>query len=228
LTRFIRTAWKEVTRKGPLLAMLKTNSDIMIRTLALLSGFAWFANQGAKFGDTTLAANHVLLQFISLSAFFLDGFAYVVEMLAGRALGAQDRDRFARDLKHATQLAGGTALLLALLVGLGGGAAIEFLTTDPAVRRIASTHLPFAAIYITVSFIAFQLDGVFIGATRSREMRDASILSLLIFIGAEMLLTSWMGNRGLWTAFVVYVLVRGITLSAFLPRLLRGFHSRGN
>lgn len=227
LTRFIRTAWKEVTRKGPLLAMLKTNSDIMIRTLALLSGFAWFANQGAKFGDTTLAANHVLLQFISLSAFFLDGFAYVVEMLAGRALGAQDRDRFARDLKHATQLAGGTALLLALLVGLGGEAAIEFLTTDPAVRRIASTHLPFAAIYITVSFVAFQLDGVFIGATRSREMRDASILSLLIFIGAEMLLTSWMGNRGLWTAFVVYVLVRGITLSVFLPRLLRGFHSRG-
>src|SRR5690606_41262849 len=106
-----------------------------IRTLALLSGFAWFANQGAKFGDTTLAANHVLLQFISLSAFFLDGFAYVVEMLAGRALGAQDRDRFARDLKHATQLAGGTALLLARLVGLGGGAAIEFLTTDPEIGR---------------------------------------------------------------------------------------------
>ena len=220
---FLRESWREVLRKAPLIAMLKTNSDIMIRTLALLGGFAWFTNQGAKFGDATLAANHILLQFISLSAFFLDGFAYVVEMLTGQAFGARDRGRFTRDLKDATQLAGGTALLLALLIWTCGGAAIDFLTRDELVREIAGRNLSYAAVYISISFFAFQLDGVFIGATRSREMRNASIVSLVFFIGLEILLTSWNGNHGLWMAFISYVLIRGITLYAYLPRVIAGF-----
>ncbi|WP_207910340.1 MATE family efflux transporter [Anseongella ginsenosidimutans] len=223
LFRFLRKSRADVLRKGPLLGMLKTNSDIMIRTLALLGGFAWFTNQGAKFGDATLAANHVLLQFVSLSAFFLDGFAYVVEMLTGRALGAKDRSRFIRDVKNATQLAGGTALLLALMVWTFGRPAISFLTRDAGVQEIAGQHLSYAAIYIAISFFAFQLDGVFIGAIRSREMRNASIASLLLFIGLEIVLTSWTHNNGLWLAFIAYVFIRGITLYLYLPRLMESF-----
>ena len=212
--------WQQVFIKHKFVAMLKTNSDIMIRTLALLSGFAWFADQGAKFGDVTLAANHILLQFVSLSAFFLDGYAYVVEMLTGKAIGAKDRQAFLRNLRDSSQLAAVTALLLGLLFFTFGHEAVAFLTIDESVRAVATQHLPYAALYITISFVAFQLDGVFIGATWSKEMRNASIISVLIFIGLGLALVIWKGNQGLWLAFIAYVLVRGISLLAYLPRLL--------
>ncbi|WP_222852112.1 MATE family efflux transporter [Olivibacter sp. SDN3] len=216
----IRLAWSQIFRKDKFIKMLKTNSDIMLRTLALLAGFAWFTDQGAQFGDVTLAANHILLQFVSLSAFFLDGYAYVVEMMVGKAIGAKDRLAFIRDVRDSTQLAGFTALMLALLVWFGGDKAIGFLTQDIAVRSTASLYLSYAALYVMASFIAFQLDGVFIGATRSAEMRNASVFSLLIFIGVGIVLVSWMDNSGLWIAFVCYVLVRGISLAVYIPRIL--------
>lgn len=212
--------WQQVFIKEKFVAMLKTNSDIMIRTLALLSGFAWFADQGARFGDVTLAANHILLQFVSLSAFFLDGYAYVVEMLTGKAIGAKDRDEFVRSLTDSSRLAAVTALLLGLLVFLLGDEAVALLTTDGSVRAVATQHLPYAALYITISFVAFQLDGVFIGATWSKEMRNASLISVAIFIGAGLALVKWNGNQGLWLAFIIYVLVRGISLLAYMSSLL--------
>lgn len=222
--------WQQVFIKSKFTAMIRTNSDIMIRTLALLSGFAWFADQGAKFGDITLAANHILLQFISLSAFFLDGYAYVVEMLTGQAFGAKDKNRFIRAIRDSSQLAGVTALLLALMVWTGGSGAIDFLTQDEAVRTVAKQYLPYAAIYVAISFLAFQLDGVFIGATRSKEMRNTGIISLVLFIGIGLLLVAWGNNNGLWLAFIAYVLVRGMSLAAYLPRLLSSLDhkARGN
>src|SRR5690606_9694653 len=107
-----------VFNNAKLLALVKVNGDIMIRTLALLTGFAWFANQGASFGDHVLAANHVLLQFVSLSAFFLDGYAHVAEMLTGNAYGARNRASFVLQVRHSSVLAGVTAWLLAALVYL--------------------------------------------------------------------------------------------------------------
>lgn len=212
--------WQQLFVKQKFKAMLKTNSDIMIRTLALLSGFAWFADQGAKFGDVTLAANHILLQFVSLSAFFLDGYAYVVEMLTGKAIGAKDRHGFTRNLRDSSQLAAVTALALSLLLFVFGHEAVSFLTIDDSVRAVATQYLPYAALYIMISFVAFQLDGVFIGATWSKEMRNASIISVLIFIGLGLALVTWKGNQGLWLAFIAYVLVRGVSLIAYMPRLL--------
>ena len=193
----------------------------MIRTFALLGGFAWFADQGARFGDTTLAANHVLLQFVSLSAFFLDGFAYVSEMFSGKTIGSKDKEGFIRQIRDSTQLAGGTAFLLGAGIIVFAPWAVQLLTREPAVQKIAAGHAYYAGIYIMFSFVAFQLDGIFIGATRSREMRNASILSLLILVGVGMILTRYYGNTGLWLSFIVYVIARGVTLGMYLPRLLR-------
>lgn len=218
--KFFSWSWRQVFAKDKLLIMLKANSNIMLRTLALLSGFAWFADQGAKFGDITLAANHILLQFVSLSAFFLDGYAHVVEMLTGQAFGAKDLNRFVQGIRDSTQLAAVTALLLALIIWIGGSEAIDFLTQDNSVRIIAKQHLPYVAMYVSVSFIAFQLDGVFIGAMQSKAMRNTGIISLTLFVGAGFFLVSWGSNKGLWLAFIAYVLVRGISLSAYLPGLL--------
>lgn len=216
-------AWSRVFHSGKFVQMLTANGNIMLRTFAMLLGFAWFANQGARFGDAILAANHVLLQFVSFSAFFLDGYAYVVEMMVGKAVGARDEARFRRDLRQANQLAGATAVVLALLFLVLGQVAIHGLTSDAGVRAVAQQYLPYASGYILLSFYAFQMDGVFIGATKSAEMRNASVFSFLVFVGSGTVLAAQLGNAGLWLAFIGYVAVRGLSLAFYLPRVFKLF-----
>ncbi|HLW14523.1 MAG TPA: MATE family efflux transporter [Flavobacteriaceae bacterium] len=217
----LKELWNRIINRVKIIAIFKVNADIMIRTFALLSGFAWFANQGAIFGDTTLAANHVLLQFVSMSAFFLDGFAHVSEMLSGKAIGAKDKQRFITQIKDSTQITGITAVVLGLGIMLFAPSVITFIAKDPQVQAIAEQHAIYAGIYIVVSFVAFQLDGVFIGATRSKEMRNTSILSLIVLIGIGRLLTQYYGNVGLWISFIIYVIVRGVSLGLYMPKLVR-------
>lgn len=209
-----------IFNKQKLVNLFRVNGDIMIRTLALLSGFAWFANQGAAFGDPVLAANHVLLQFVSLSAFFLDGYAHVVEMLSGKAYGAKDLRSFKEQVRQSSILAGLTALLLATLIYSLGPYLIPLLTQDFQVQTLAIEHTFYAAIYISLSFAAFQLDGVFIGVTRSREMRNATILALLIFLFSAYFLVPEFNNSGLWISFIIFVVARALMLGYYYPKIL--------
>lgn len=222
----IKELWIQITDKLKMIAMFKVNGDIMLRTFALLGGFAWFANEGAKFGDDILAANHVLLQFVSLSAFFLDGFANVVEMYAGRAIGKGNVELFKLRVRESTHVAGATAILLGLGIIILAPFAVSLLTQDYSVQQIAQDHAIFAGIYIIFSFVAFQLDGVFIGATRSKEMRNATIFSLIILIALGTYSAKQFGNSGLWIAFIAFVIARGIGLWLYLPRLMREVFSK--
>lgn len=213
--------WSHIFQRSALVSTLKTNSDIMWRTLFMLTGFGWFANQGAQFGDTVLAANHILLQFLSFAAFFLDGFAFALESLVGKAIGARNRQLFDRVIVVSTQIAAACAAGLMLLLLLFGPLAINALNPHPAIQLQAQTYLPYAATYVLLSFMAFQLDGIFIGATASRAMRNAALVSLLIFLAAAWLLVEWAGNQGLWLAFILYVIARALALGAYLPALRR-------
>jgi MATE family multidrug resistance protein len=201
------------------LETLGANADIMVRTLFLLLGFAWFTNQGARFGDEILAANHVLLQLVTMSAYLLDGYAHATEIFVGRAVGARRRETFDGAVRAATALAAWTAVALALAVLLGGRPAARLLTDLESVRAVAATHLPLAALYVLLSFAAFQLDGIFIGATATRAMRNASVLSCLAFVGVSLVLIPRLGNLGLWVSFVFYVVVRAAALGARYPAL---------
>jgi len=216
---------KKILDAERLAALFSVNANIMIRTLALIAGFAWFANEGAKFGDGTLAANHILLQFISLSAFFLDGYANVVEALVGQAYGAKNHQRFRRAIHDSTVLAAITACLLALLFYFYGHTFIAWLTQDRQVQAIARSFNHMAAIYIFISFAAFQLDGIFIGVTQTRQMRNATLVALFAFVGLSFLLTPFWANFGLWIAFIGYVLARALALGAYYPGLLRGLQT---
>ncbi len=222
----IRQLYTSIFNKEKIILLFKVNSDIMIRTLALLSGFAWFANQGAQFGDSILAANHVLLQFISFSAFFLDGYAHVAEMLSGKAFGAKNKLRFIREIKHSTILAGYSALILAVAIYIFGDLFISLLTKNVEVQEIATNNILFAAIYIFLSFAAFQLDGIFIGVSKSKEMRNATLMSLLLFIISAYILVDLYENAGLWMAFIIYVIVRALTLGYYYPRILNQMEIR--
>ncbi|MDX1490360.1 MAG: MATE family efflux transporter [Pseudohongiellaceae bacterium] len=204
--------WSRIFDKEKLKNMIAVNTDIMVRTLFLVFGFAWFANYGARFGDVQLAANHILLQFVSFSAFFLDGFAYVAESLVGRAKGAKNRRLFDVSVSKSTHLAAGSALFLALSVYLLGPFFIQLLTDANAVQQTSRDALWLAAIYIFLSFAAFQLDGIFIGTTRTRAMRNASAFSLFIFLLSSILLTPIYANDGLWFSFIIYVCARALFL----------------
>ncbi len=201
--------------------MFRAQLDIMVRTLLLLGGFGWFTNAGARFGDATLAANHILLQLVSFSAFVLDGYAFVAESWIGRARGAGDRVAFDRALWRTSELALVSAVLLGLAIVFGGQWAVFALTDLPAVRTLALDHMAWAALYVALSAGAFQLDGVFIGATRTRAMRDASFWALVGFLALSWPAMARLGNDGLWLAFVVYVVLRALTLLVKLPALRR-------
>ncbi|HEY6815087.1 MAG TPA: MATE family efflux transporter [Croceibacterium sp.] len=198
---------------------LNANADIMLRTLTLLSSFAWFTNQSAVFGDTILAANHVLLQFISFSAFFLDGYAFVAESLVGAAVGAKQRPRFDQVVRRSSELSLGTAAVLAAAIAFGGGAMLHALTSVDAVQQEATRYLPLAGAYVLIGGATFQLDGIFIGATRTRAMRNAAFEALLVFLGASIVLTNRFANTGLWLAFCIFVAARAATLALRLPAL---------
>lgn len=209
--------------RAKLRATLLANSDIMIRTLLLIFSFAWFTNQSARFSDVTLAANHILLQLISFSAFFLDGYAFVVEALVGRSLGARDYSLFKEAVKKSTQLAFVSATLLALLLYLLGAEVINLLTDLEPVRAAAQSMLFFAAIYVFFSFAAFQLDGIFIGASLTQQMRNAALISIAVFMLAWWLLTDRFGVAGLWWAMIIYVCARADALLLFYPVLRKRF-----
>ncbi len=217
--------WDRILDRSRARETIGANADIMVRTLFLLLGFAWFTDQGARFGDDLLAANHVLLQLVTLSAYLLDGYAHATEILVGRAVGRGALRSFDQTVRTSFELAAVSAIGLGLFALLGGGWAIHLLTDLEAVRSAARLFLPYAVVYISLSFAAFQLDGIFIGATGTRAMRNASAASCLFFLALSSALSPRWGNHGLWVAFIVYVVARALTLGAYFPALRRGLVS---
>jgi len=212
--------WQRLLQGAALQRTLRVNRDIMVRSLALTAVFVWFMAQGAQQGDVRLAANAVLMQFISMSAYFLDGLAFAAEGLVGRAIGAGRRTMFAAAAWLSTVWAVAIAAVISAAMALAGGMGIDLLTVDPGVRDAARTYLPWAAGAPLLGVWAFQLDGIFIGATRTADMRRAMLLSLLIFLLAWWVLRPW-GNHGLWAALYVHYLARTATLAWYYPALLR-------
>jgi MATE family multidrug resistance protein len=199
---------------------IAVNGDIMLRSLALVSVFVWFMSEGAKQGVVILAANAILMHFISVGAFFLDGMAFAAEALVGRALGASQRAGLTAAATMTTAWAVGIAVLLSILFATLGSAVIDVLTVDNAARQAARSFLPWAVGAPLLGVWAFQLDGIFIGATRTVDMRNAMLMSVAIFFAAWWALLPH-GNHGLWAALYVHYVARIVTLAYFYPRLVR-------
>jgi MATE family multidrug resistance protein len=214
--------WWRIFDLPSLRRTLSANTDILIRTLALLFGFAWFTDQSARFGDLVLAGNHLLLQLLSFSAFFLDGFAFAAETLVGRATGMGRRDLFEQAVLSTSRLAAVTAILLSLILLTMGPLITAGLTDLSEVRDTAERYLPYAAVYVLLSVAAFQLDGIFIGTTATRYMRNASLISVMAFLIVWWPLSAWLGNAGLWLAFILFVIARALTLGLRYPALRDG------
>jgi MATE family multidrug resistance protein len=200
--------------------MLAVNRDIMIRTASLIAVFLFFTAQGARSGDVTLAANAVLNNFLLISAFFLDGLANAAEQLCGRAYGARNRDAFAGAVRLVLIWGFGFAVAVAAAFALFGTSFIDIMSANAEVRRIARDYLPFVVFAPLLGVFAFAYDGVYIGATWARDMRNLMVLSLLVFLAAWFALRSF-GNAGLWGALLVHYAARGGLEALRYPVLLR-------
>ncbi|WP_128928333.1 MATE family efflux transporter [Bradyrhizobium guangxiense] len=202
--------------RDKLLRMLAVNSDIMIRTAALITVFLFFTAKGAQAGDVTLAANSVLNNFLLVSAFFLDGLANAAQQLCGRTLGARDAKGFADSTRLVLLWGLGFAIVVAVLFALFGPALIDFMTASEDVRRAAREFLPFVVLAPIPGVFAFGFDGIYIGATWAREMRNLMLASLGIFLVTWWALQS-LGNAGLWCALMASYLSRGGLQAARYP-----------
>ncbi len=201
--------------------MLSLNRDIMIRSFSLLAAFALFTRQGAQFGTVTLAANAVLMNFFLIAGYFLDGFATAAEQLAGRAIGAHAAASFRRAVQLTLIWGFGLAAVATLILLTAGADLVALVTTSAEVRTVADTYLPWAAFTALSGVLAFQMDGIFIGATWSRDMRNMMLLSFLAFSAALITLAPAFGNNGLWASLHVFLLVRGVSLLAVLRLRVR-------
>jgi multidrug resistance protein, MATE family len=206
--------------RAKLLRMLAVNRDIMIRTAALISAFLFFTAQGARAGDVTLAANAVLNNFLLISAFFLDGLANAAEQLCGRAYGARDRIAFTSATRLVVVWGFAFALAVSATYALFGPVLIDIMTASEDVRHSARDYLWFVVLAPVLGVFAFTYDGIFIGATWARDMRNLMVLSLLIFLSAWLALRSF-GNAGLWGALLLFYAARGGLQTLRYPALLK-------
>ncbi len=220
----VRTPRALLTDRARLARLFAVNRDIMIRTIALLALMTWFANAGARQGATMLAANHVLFQFVSVSAFILDAFAFTAEERVGNAIGQGDRSRFLHAIRLTGEFSLASAALLALAFLLLGGQVIDLIATDPEVRQAARIFLPFAAALPLMGMPSWLLDGAFIGASYGRALRNAALGATVLYIALDLLLRP-LGNWGVWIAFATSYLLRAGGLAVYFPRLLRDMDS---
>ncbi|MFD0917219.1 MATE family efflux transporter [Pseudahrensia aquimaris] len=209
--------WRRVFNRPALMRLFAVNRDIMIRSFVLVFTFAYFTAQGALFGETTLAANAILMNFFLVAGYLLDGFAMAAEQFVGRAIGANYRPAFDKSVRLTLYwglLLGTAGTVIAYAVGPW---LIDLLTVLPDVRSEARVYLLWAALTPIVGVLAFQMDGIYIGATWSATMRNMMLLSIAAFMIVWYLTQSTLGNHGLWLALLTFLGVRGITLSAALP-----------
>jgi multidrug resistance protein, MATE family len=192
--------------------MFAINRDIFVRNTALLFAFAFFTAQGARGGDIMLAGNAILLNLVLFAAFFLDGFATAAEQLCGQAVGAQSAPSFHAAVRLTLLWCFVFAAGLSLAALAFGDAFIAVLSTSPQVRAFASAHLVFAALMPLAGALAYEFDGVYIGATWTRDMRNMMLLSLALYLASFYVLRPY-GNTGLWLALLLFLIARGFTLA---------------
>ncbi|MCP4327157.1 MAG: MATE family efflux transporter [Alphaproteobacteria bacterium] len=211
----------QILDRTRLIAFARVNGDIFIRTLCLIFAFSYFTAQSARMGDVLLAANAVLMHFQHFMAYGLDGFAFAAEALIGGAVGARNREALRAGVSVTTQWAFAISGIYVLVYALLGTEIIGVLTGIEEVRSAAAQFLPWAIVMPLISVWSFQLDGIFIGATRTGEMRNAMIVSVAIYLAAVHLLLPIMGNHGLWLALMVYMVARAVTLGLYYPRVVQ-------
>lgn len=214
-------AWSRVPDRTALRKMFTASRDIMGRTVILQLSFTTFVFVGAHFGDDTLAANQILLQFLEITAYALDGFAFAAETLVGQAVGRRSIPDLRQTTRICMQWGYGGAGVLALTFALLGPAVIDLMTTASVVRETARHFLPWLVMAPVIGATCWIYDGIFIGALMTGAMLRAAVIVLALYLPALAILVPLFGNHGLWAALMLMNAARGVTLWRAYPALER-------
>lgn len=219
--RMPKAGWRfaELRNRKRLRRLGGVNTDMMIRSLALLVGLSFFTRQSAILGPDVLAANTILLRFYFVAIALLDGIAMAAEQLAGRSVGAGYRSTFDRVVKLTSGWGVVFAVVTSLVIYATGPLVVSLITPLADIRALASVYLPYVVLLPLAGVVAFQMDGIFIGATWSREMRNMMLLSLVVYLLSWSVLAPFLANHGLWIALLIFHGVRSIVFRMRLSTL---------
>jgi len=210
---------REILKRSGLLAFMNVSGDIFLRTLCIFVVFTFFTSKSADTGDLILAANSALLQFLFLFSYFLDGFAYAAEALIGKFTGSKSVKQFKQAVKLLFYWGGSFALVFVALYALGGKSLLLLFTNQEPVIEAAKNYLFWLVILPLTGFSSFIWDGIYIGATASRLMRNTMIMATLVFFIIFISMRTSLGNHALWLAMNTFMMGRGLFQTVFYKRL---------
>ena len=197
----------------------KVNTDLMIRSFLLIISIAFFTNQSAKLGDDILAINMIILQSFYIFSYFTDGFAYAGEALVGKFIGSNDRDNLTKSIRLLLIWGFSISIPFTILYALFPSTFVRIISDNPSILLEVKPYYIYMIIIPIVTFAAFIWDGIYIGATASKAIRNTMIIaSILVFLPAWHILTPRFGNHGLWIAFLCFMIARGITMTFMAKR----------
>ena len=219
----IKPTFQKLIVPSKILKLFFINFDIFVRTVILTFSFLWIAYLGSKLGEDYLAINTILMQFIVLAAFFLDAYAFSTEGVVGFAIGRRSQKSFLLAVKNSIQLSFFTALIISILYLIFFKQIINIITDVDILRFIAYKHAIWIIIIPPVASFCYQLDGIFIGASQTRDMRNGMMFSVACFIIISIYSTKYFGNHGLWFSLLLFTVLRSITLRYFLKNIFKKF-----
>ena len=209
--------------KSKLVRLLNINLDIFIRTIFVTFAFLWVTYLGSKIGEDYLAVNTILMQFIILSSFFLDAYAFSTEGVVGLAIGRKNKNSFLEVVKNSILVSFFTAIIISCLFLIFFKDLIFIITDIEILRFIAFQHILWIIIIPPIACFCYQLDGIFIGASQTKEIRNAMIFSVLTYIGFSIFLTRHLDNHGIWFSLLLFMILRSLTLSFYFKNILKKF-----
>ncbi|MCW0483428.1 MATE family efflux transporter [Gaoshiqia sediminis] len=214
--------WKVIIDLPALKNFFRVNSDIFIRTFCVIGVFTFFTSKSASMDDHILAVNSILIQFLLFFSFFIDGFAFAGEAMAGRYLGEKSKSQFYLLTRKLFLWGAALAVAFSFLFLFGNGLILRLLTNQTALIETAQHYQFWIILTPVLTFASFIWDGIYIGATASREMRNSMLgATLLVFVPAYYFLHESIGNHALWLAMMLFMLARGAFQTVLFPKVLR-------
>ena len=206
-----------------IIKLISINFDIFVRTIFLTFVFLWITFLGSKLGEDYVAVNSILIQFIFISAFFLDAYAFSTEGVIGYAVGRRNLKSFLLATKNSIQLSIFTALIISILYLIFFKQIINILTDIEILRFISYKHAIWIIVIPPVASLCYQFDGIFIGASQTKELRNGMMISVASFIVISIYLTKYLDNHGLWLSLLLFMVLRSLTLKMFFKKILKRF-----
>jgi MATE family multidrug resistance protein len=195
-----------------LIRVFRLNGDIFVRSVLVFIAFSWFTGEGAKQGDTLLAANAILLNLFWFISYALDGFSNAAEALVGQALGAKNSKMFDKAVRITTVMAGVFAIIFALIYAVEAKFFLSLLTSLEEVKILAYEYLPWLIFMPIIGIWCFQIDGIYLGITRTKILRNMMLVSFIVYAMSIIFLPKLFANHGLWLSLHIFMVIRALTL----------------